>query len=249
MHGFNLPTTSIGPTIILGGVVVLLLGAIVAFLTIARAGRLDPDPTGARPMAAFLFSGAFATLWVAVIGIGGIVSGILGFFGEHQNPFGGFVIPGGPKHPVGDANVRTIVQGVLLVVISGLASLMHRRRGLTIAHEEQDLNSPTKKIARTYVGVVSFFSVAIIVVVGLIGSWLALQLIAPGIFSGASRTTTVKPLIEVAVVLGVVGQIFVSHQHIAPRPLRLFGGEDAHDHAGHDHDHDHGEAASLPESD
>jgi hypothetical protein len=241
------PSTGLtaGPTLIVVAVLVLLVGALIAFLTIARAGRLDPDPTGARPMAAFLFSGAFATLWVAIIGVVSITSGILGFFGRNRSAYSGFDSSfGGPKHPVGDANVRTITQGVLLVLIAGIASLIHRRRGLALAQAEDDLNAPSKKVARTYVGVVSFFSIAILIVAILLGLYLVFELIAPGIFGGGSRWSTVKSLIEVAVVVLVVGSTFLNHQAIAPRSLRLFSGveplvAEAHDHEAHDHDHPH----------
>ncbi len=239
------PEVSSVPSVIVLAVVVLLVGAVVAFLTIARAGRLDPDPTGSRPMAAFLFSGAFATLWVAIIGIVSITTGILGFFGRNRgmgSGFGSFF--GGPKHPVGDANVRTITQGVLLVLIAGIASLIHRRRGLALAAAEDDLNAPTKKVARTYVGVVSFFSIAVLIVTVLLGLYFVFELIAPGIYGGGSRWSTVKSLIEVAVVFIIVGASFLNHQAIAPRSLRLFGGvapelADGHHHDGDDHDHDH----------
>ncbi len=242
-----LPSTGLtaGPTLIVIAVLVLLVGALVAFLTIARAGRLDPDPTGARPMAAFLFSGAFATLWVAIVGIVSITSGILGFFGRNRSAYSGFgSFFGGPKHPVGDANVRTIVQGVLLVLVAGIASLIHRRRGLALAAAEEDATSPTKKVARTYVGVVSFFSIAILIVALLLGLYFVFELIAPGIFGGGKRWSTVKSLIEVAVVVVVVGSSFINHQAIAPRSLRLFSGAEphvaeAHSHEGHDHDHSH----------
>ncbi len=249
---------SAGPTLIGVAVILLLVGALVAFFTIARAGRLDQDPTGARPMAAFLFSGAFATLWVAIFGIASITSGILGFFGRQRSMYSGMdsgmgSFFGGPKHPVGDANIRTITQGVLLVLVAGLASLIHRRRGLALAQGEDDANSPTKKVARTYVGVVSFFSIAILIVAALLGLYFVFELIAPGIYGGGTRWSTIKSLIEVAVVLVVVGTTFISHQGIAPKALRLLGGPEleaaGNDHQGdsghdHDHDHDHDEAVT-----
>jgi len=193
-------------------------------------------------MSAFLFSGAFATLWVAIVGIASITSGILGFFGRHRSMGGGFgSIFGGPKHPVGDANVRTITQGALLVLVAGIASLIHRRRGLALAAAEDEVNSPTKKVARTYVGVVSFFSIAILIVAFLLGLYFVFQLIAPGIYEGGSRWSSIKSLIEVAVIVVVVGSTFLTHQGIAPRSLQLLGGPDASDahHHASDHDHDH----------
>ena len=121
----KLSSLSSGPSLILGAVIILLIGALIAFLTIARAGRYDADPSGRRPMTAYLLSGAFATLWTAYIGAIGIASGFIGFIGKHTT----YAMPvafGGPKHPVGDANVRTITEGLLLVVIAGVASLLPR---------------------------------------------------------------------------------------------------------------------------
>jgi hypothetical protein len=93
-------------------------------------------------------------------------------------------------------------------------------------------------VTRTYVSVVSFVSVAAVIVALLLGTYLIFTLIAPGIYGGGARSTTVKSLIEVAVVLGVVGANFFNHQAIAPRSLRLFAGREPHVTEVHDHDHD-----------
>ena len=244
----KLSSLSSGPSLILGAVIILLIGALIAFLTIARAGRYDADPSGRRPMTAYLLSGAFATLWTAYIGAIGIASGFIGFIGKHTT----YAMPvafGGPKHPVGDANVRTITEGLLLVVIAGVASLLHRSRGLQIAADDDDANSPAKKVARTYAATVSFFAVAVFIVAALLGAYQLFQLIAPGIYGGATRLGTFRDLLLIGTILVTITVTFRSHQHIAPSELRLFsmgsGGHDHdHDHEGHDHDHG---AASLPE--
>ncbi len=238
---------SSGPSLILGAVVILLIGALIAFLTIARAGRYDQDPSGRRPMTAYLLSGAFATLWAAYIGAIGIASGFIGFIGRHSTSSMPYAF-GGPKHPVGDANVRTITEGLLLVVIAGVASKLHRARGLQIAASDDDANSPSKKVARTYAATVSFFAVAVFVVAALLGAYLFFQLIAPGIYGGGTRLGTFRNLLLDGTILLTISMTFPAHQRIAPSELRLFAMEsDGHHDHDHDHEgHDHG-AASLPE--
>jgi len=238
-------TTSSKPTLLGVSIVVLVFGTLVSFATIGQAGRRDPDPTGSGPMAAYLFSGAFTTLWLAILGAISISGGALGFFSQAKpvsNVYGS-ALKGASGH-FDHENIRTVTQGIILFVVAGAASAFHRNRGLALAAAENDPNAPSKKIARTYVGVVSFISIAILIVTTLLVLYLSLEIISPHIFGGSSRSSTVKSLAELSVIFIAVGTVFLRHQSMAPKPLRLFGGEDNQAvsvyHQGDDHDHFHG---------
>jgi hypothetical protein len=202
-------------------VVLLLssLGSVATYIIIVVANRADPDPSGKRPMAVYLFAGAFLTLWVAYIGAITVVTSLVGLIGKHYAS--GFSLA---KHPVGDAAVRGVSLGLLLLIIAGWAHEVHRRRGLEIAEGEDDPASPTKRVARSYVAVVSFVTILIMVVTSLATLYSLLGLIAPGIYQAGSRLSSFRAILVELFVLALTSIIFASHQALAPSSLRLFDG-------------------------
>ena len=249
-----LPTTALASTggSALGSLLVLLLlaalslGPIITYIIIVVANRADPDPSGKRPMAVYLFGGAFLTLWLTVLGLFLIVESLIGLIGTTYayNP--------GVQHPVGDAAFRTIFVGLLLVVFAGGAHVVHRRRGLQLAASEEDPSSPTKRVGRSYVAILSFLSVLVVVVLLIVISYLVATLIAPGIFDyHGSTTSMVKVICDLSFLALLFAAIFVVHQRLAPAPLRLFA-KAARTSNDHDHHHEAVEAAPRdyhPEAD
>lgn len=207
-----------------GAAVILLLllssvGSIITYVIIVVANRADPDPTGKRPMAVYFFGGAFLTLWIAYLGLIVVVVSLVNLIGTNVSFASG-------QHPVGDAAVRGVSVGLIFFVVAGYAHYLHRRRGLELAASESDPASPTKRVARSYVAVVSFVATVITIVMSFAFIYTLLALIAPGIFHGGNSTTMAKGLLVEAFVLCLAGLIFWSHQSLAPGALRLFVSKD-----------------------
>src|SRR5665811_1362982 len=171
---------------------VIVVGTVITYVIIVVANRADPDPTGKRPMAVFLFGGAFLTLWIAYVGAIAVVTNLVGLIGTRQstNSFTSEL------HPIGDAAVRGVSMGLLLLLIGGTVHVLHRSRGLELAESETNPASPTKRVARSYVAVVSFVTVLILVVTTLGFLYGILSLIAPGVYGASARVDTLRQLLD-----------------------------------------------------
>jgi hypothetical protein len=197
--------------------VVAILGAFATLFIVAVSNRSDPDPTGSRPMGAYLFSAAFLLLWVAYLGIDVAANSLINLLGNHPSPF-----PGVPGPSFRDDAIRACVLGGLLVVLAGGAMVLHLRRGVGLAEAEGNPTGPTKRVMRTYVALVSFVSVLILVLALVVAGWLVAGLCSPTIFvAGASRTVTTRELLDALVLVLLSGSIFSYHQRYAPEGLRL----------------------------
>jgi len=204
------------------------LAGTVAFIIVVIANRADPDPTGKRPMAAYFFGGAFVTLFIAVLGALIAVFSLIGLIGTNNN--GGFY--GSELHPATDAAIRGITVGLLLVVVAGAAHVIHARRGFQLASSESELASPTRRVERGYLAVVSFISVLVVVISVFLAIYELLGLIAPGVYHAGSSTSQAKALLDVVAVSVVFAGVFYSHQKLVGGSLRLFEprGEKSADH-------------------
>ena len=197
--------------------IVAVLGAFATLFIVAVSNRTDADPTGSRPMGAYLFSAAFLLLWVAYLGIDVALNSLINLLGTNPSPFPGF-----PGPSTRDDALRACVLGALLVVVAGGAMLLHLRRGIALAEAEGNPSGPTKKVMRTYVALVSFASILILVFALVATGWLVAGLISPSVFVGnASRTVITRSLLDALVLVLLAGSIFSYHQRYAPEGLRL----------------------------
>jgi hypothetical protein len=214
MNGFS--TASLG--ISLGSLIGILIVALLigVFVIVVFANRADQDAAGRRPMAAYLFTAAFFTLWIAFSGAVAIVVSLVSLIG-HTTVFFGF----GEIHPVGDAAVRGVTLGALLLIVAGAAHMLHRRRGLALAESEDDVSSATRRTARSYVAAVSFVTILIMIGDLIYTVYTICGLIAPGVYQAAGRTSTWKTLIIELCVLAFAALAFIRDQRLAPGSLRL----------------------------
>ncbi len=215
---------------LIGGVTVLgllmlavLVVPVITFIILTVANRSEPDTTGKRPMAAFLFGGAFLTLILAGLGSINVVRGLTSLIGRQTQPGMGYM-----SHAETDTIARSVVMGLLLLMIAGAAHVMHRRRGLALADSEPDAGSATRRLARSYVAAVSFVSVVIIIITLFVLAYSVFQLIAPGVFQAmGTRTDTFRSILNELYILIGVSLVFRSHQALAPASLRLFAGRNS----------------------
>ena len=204
------------------------IGSLITYVIIVIANRADPDPTGKRPLAAYLFGGSFLTLWITYVGILSISSTLIGLLGSHTAQFSLT-----ETHPYLDQVVRNLSLGALVTAVAGAAYLLHRRRGIELVSSETDPSSPSRRVMKGYIAAVSFISTVIVIVATMVFAYTFLELIAPGVFQApGTRTDTWISLLETTVLLGLTVVVFRTHQSLLPAEHRLFTG--AHRHHHHD---------------
>ena len=159
-------------------------------------------------------------MWIAYFGIVFAAVSLINLIGTHPNPFGGFV----PGPSYGDAAIRACVLGAILVVVAGGAYALHLKKGNALADAEADASGPTKRVMRSYVALVSFISIIIVVLALSVAIWMVCGLISPRIFlASSSRTVTARGILDALVLVVLAGTIFGYHQRFAPEGLRLLG--------------------------
>jgi hypothetical protein len=197
---------------------VAIFSAFAIFFIVAIGNRSDADPTGSRPIAAYLFSGAFLFIWIAYFGIVAAAFSIINLIGSH--PDSSF-LPSTLSS--GNSAIRACVLGVLLVVFAGGVGYLHLKKGNALADDEANPSGPTKRVMRSYVALTSFIAIIIVVLSLVVAMWLVFGLISPTIFVvGASRTATSRGLLDALVLVVLGATIFTYHQRFAPESLRTF---------------------------
>ncbi len=204
------------------------IGSLITYVIIVIANRADPDPTGKRPVAAYLFGGSFLTLWITYVGILSISSTLIGLIGPHTAQFSLT-----ETHPYLDQVVRNLSLGALVTVVAGATYLLHRRRGIELVESEGDPSSPSRRVMKGYIAAVSFLSTVIVIVATMVFAYTFLELIAPGVFQASGgRTTTWISLLETVVLLALTSVVFRTHQSLLPPEHRLLNGARRHHHEG-----------------
>lgn len=198
---------------------VAFVSAFAMFFIVAIGNRSDADPSGSRPIAAYLFSGAFLFLWIAYFGIAAAAFSLINLIGGH--PVSEFSAPAS----YGNDAIRACVLGALLVVFAGGAGFLHLRKGNALADAEANPSGPTKRVMRSYVALFSFVSILIVVLALIVALWLVFGLISPTIFlASSSRTVTSRGILDALVLVILGGATFAYHQQFAPPNLRTFTG-------------------------
>ncbi|MGC2486333.1 MAG: hypothetical protein WA359_08835 [Acidimicrobiales bacterium] len=186
----------------------LSAGSIVTYVIIVIANRADPDPSGKRPMAAYLFGASFLSLWIAYAGSILVVDAIVSLMRSVT--------------PSTNSVARVVVIGFLMVLVGGAAYMLHQQRGVALSNSETDPLSPTKRVMRSYAAAVSFISVLISVITLMVLGYLIFELVAPGVFGASgSRVDTLSSIIDSVYIVGATAVIFIAHQAMAPAALRL----------------------------
>ena len=191
------------------------VGSIVTYIIIVVANRAEPDPTGRRTSAILHVGSAFVTLWIQVAGVITIFVTLFGLIGTRD-----YAYIGPELHPLGDATVRGVSLGILLVLVGTPITRRNRRKALELAEHDEDPSSPARRVVRSYAAVVSFICMFVLVVAALVGLWAVLGFIAPGVYETGTRTSDLRALLDVATVLTVFGWVSSTHR-------RLVGGRGA----------------------
>jgi hypothetical protein len=120
------------------------LAAILAvFVIIVVANRADPDPTGRRPLAVYLFAVSFFSIFVVLFGTFAIVLGLVQLIGSHPG------VASVSQHPVGDAVVRVVVLGGIIVAVAVLLLLTSLQRALAFPEVAHGQPGPVARVAQS----------------------------------------------------------------------------------------------------
>jgi hypothetical protein len=153
------------------------LSAIVAiFVVIVVANRADPDPTGRRPLAVYLFGVSFFSIFVVLFGSFAMVLGLVQLIGSHPG------VVSASQHPVGDSVTRVVVLGGIIVAVAAVLLLTHLRRGLSLPEVVNGQPGPVARVAQSYAASVSFLCVIIAAVSVVVFLYEVVRILAPGVF-------------------------------------------------------------------
>jgi hypothetical protein len=206
-------TLSIIPTalIIAAGVFFGLASVVAIFVVIVVANRAEPDPSGLRPLAVYLFGISFFSLFVVLFGTFAIVLGLVQLIGSHAASFSG------EQHPVGDAVTRIVVLGGIIVAIAAVLLLASLRRVLAFPEIANGQPGPVARVAQSYAASVSFVSVIIAAGSLVVFFYEVFRILAPGIFElTGTRVDASRTLLSALYLAFAAAAVVGTHARLLP---------------------------------
>jgi hypothetical protein len=201
---------------ILGLIPFVLLGLVVLGV-LALAGRGEPDPTGGRTYALYLFAVTFISLFITLFALIGVVQAVvriplsdvggevpvaIGSSGAGYGSVGGSglttPVPGFETHSAvaqyqsfdPDRELwRMAVQAALIALAAGIVLRFHAAWARELLSEPGVEGSPAWRTYQAYVHAVCFVSVLIALVAGAAAAYGLFRLIAPGVTAQFSSST------------------------------------------------------------
>jgi hypothetical protein len=188
------------------------LSAIVSiFVVIVVANRADPDPSGRRPLAVYLFGVSFFSVFVVLFGTFAMVLGLVQLIGSHPG------VVGVAKHPVGDSVVRIVVLGGIIVAVAALLLLYSLRRALDLPEVREGQSSPVSRVAQSYAASVSFVCVFIAAVSLVVFLYEVIRILAPGVFELTGTRVAAARVVLAALYLALASAVVVAaHARLLP---------------------------------
>jgi hypothetical protein len=188
------------------------LSAILAvFVVIVVANRADPDPTGRRPLAVYLFGVSFFSIFIVLFGTFAMVLGLVQLMGSHPD------VISNSQHPVGDAVVRIVVLGGIIVVVAAVLLLTSLRRALALPEVAHRQPGPITRVAQSYAASVSFAALLIGAVSLIVFLYEVFRILAPGIFElTGTRVDAARVLIAALYLAFASAGIVLAHARLLP---------------------------------
>jgi hypothetical protein len=184
---------------------------LAVFAIIVVANRADPDPTGRRPLAVYLFGVSFFSIFVVLFGTFAMVLGLVQLIGSHP------AVTSVSQHPVGDAVVRIVVLGGIVVAVAALLLVTSLRRALAFPEVAHRQPGPIARVAQSYAASVSFASLLIGAVSLIVFLYEVFRILAPGIFElTGSRVAAARVLLAALYLAFASGAIVAVHARLLP---------------------------------
>jgi hypothetical protein len=193
-----------------------LSGILAVFVVIVVANRADPDPTGERPLAAYLFAVSFFSIFVVLFGTFAMVLGLVQLIGSHPG------VASVSKHPVGDAVARIVVLGAIIVAVAVVLLQTHLRRALALPDVGRRQPGPIFRVAQSYAASVSVASVFICAVSLVVFVYEVLRILAPGVFELSGTRIAAARVVLAALYLAFASAALVA-AHARLLPAGRFG--------------------------
>ncbi|MGH9017236.1 MAG: hypothetical protein ACRDY1_05765 [Acidimicrobiales bacterium] len=209
--------------IIAVGVFFAVAAVLAVFVVIVVANRAEPDPSGRRPLAVYLFAVSFFSLFVTLFGTFAIVLGLVQLIGSHPD------VVGAGRHPVGDSVARTVVLAGLVVVVAVLLLVTSLRRAMQLPEIRDRQPGPIIRVAQSYAASVSFASIVIAATSVVFFLYEVIRILAPGVFElSGSRVDAARSVIAALYLTFAAAAIVAAHARFLPDGgRRTLSGSDA----------------------
>ncbi len=188
------------------------LSAILAvFVVIVVANRADPDPSGQRPLAVYLFGISFFSIFVVLFGTFAMVLGLVQLMGSHPD------VISNSQHPVGDAVVRVVVLGGIIVVVAAVVLVTSLRRAVALPEVAQRQPGPVSRVAQSYAASVSFAALFIGAVSLVVFLYEVFRILAPGVFElTGTKVAAARVLVAALYLAFASAAIVLAHARLLP---------------------------------
>ena len=179
------------------------------FVVIVVANRADPDPTGRRPLAVYLFAVAFFSVFVVLFGTFAMVLGLVQLIGSHP------AVASVAKHPVGDAVVRVVVLGGIIVAVAALLLVTSLRAPWTSRNWCTGQPGPVTRVAQSYAASVSFAALLIGAVSLVVFFYEVFRILAPGVFElTGTRVAASRVLLSALYLAFASAAVLLTHRRL-----------------------------------
>ena len=179
------------------------------FVVIVVANRADPDPTGRRPRAVYLFAVAFFSVFVVLFGTFAMVLGLVQLIGSHP------AVASVAKHPVGDAVIRVVVLGGVIVAVATMLLVTSLQRAVDLPELVHGPPGPVTRVAQSYAASVSFAALLIGAVSLVVFFYEAFRILAPGVFElTGTRVAASRVLLSALYLVFASAAVLLTHRRL-----------------------------------